>query len=473
MKNKIKLVLLTLFLMPTFVSAISFKDGNSTYILEERKISCLSEEAYIVVAVEDNLYFAVDKDDEISLVEVNSKNECKEVEADYVYSLIVDRDEVEYYLEKIENKYVIKEKIEYFDKSGFRKTKDTEIVEGKKYYIKTQHGSTSLISEADLKVEDIGSYYEEFFVESAKETKFDLNKTYYYVNSEYDLEIVENPTNDKLSSYYIESELPFEIKTIQTITSKETQELIENTKFNPDIAKIGESLYILIGKEKIIDDFSGLILFDLYDLNGNKIENIHDINYLKQLNDNLVLVSKEENFEIFNVKFEKLYENSIDNIKSIEQIAYKDYVNYFMSMDEENDKELYYNLYEYKVLDTKEEIYSDKDASFRFSGKLERLSKVYLNDIELNKDNYLLERGSTIVTLKSDYLKTLEDGKYTLKVAYQDGVELETTFNLKVVSNILPSIPETLDNIFTYITISILCIGIIAISLKYIKKRTN
>lgn len=77
--------------------------------------------------------------------------------------------------------------------------------------------------------------------------------------------------------------------------------------------------------------------------------------------------------------------------------------------------------------------------------------KVYINDELLDENNYIAKEGSTIITLKEDYLKTLSKGTYTLKVTFDDDRYAITNFFIKEeIKN-----PETSDNISNYIIISI------------------
>ena len=45
----------------------------------------------------------------------------------------------------------------------------------------------------------------------------------------------------------------------------------------------------------------------------------------------------------------------------------------------------------------------------------------YMNGDPINKENILTERGSLILTLKKEYLKTLPEGENELKVEFEDG----------------------------------------------------
>ena len=90
-------------------------------------------------------------------------------------------------------------------------------------------------------------------------------------------------------------------------------------------------------------------------------------------------------------------------------------------------------------------------------------NKVYIDGKLVDKDNYTSESGSTIITLKRSYLETLNVGEHKLKVAFKDGAEVETKFevakapvvetNTEITSN-----PKTFDNITIYIVIAVMSV---------------
>ena len=70
-----------------------------------------------------------------------------------------------------------------------------------------------------------------------------------------------------------------------------------------------------------------------------------------------------------------------------------------------------------------------KDLSFRSSAPLEFFQKVLVDDEEVASENYVLTKGSTIVTLKTSFLKTLGVGEHKLSVVSATGTA-ETTFTV-------------------------------------------
>ena len=99
--------------------------------------------------------------------------------------------------------------------------------------------------------------------------------------------------------------------------------------------------------------------------------------------------------------------------------------------------------------------------------------KVYVDNELVDPKNYTAESGSTIITLKKEFVDTLSVGEHTLKVLFNDGGEAITTFNVARV--IVPTDnPNTGDNIGFYIISGILSIvGLAGAGIFYRRKQTN
>lgn len=79
-----------------------------------------------------------------------------------------------------------------------------------------------------------------------------------------------------------------------------------------------------------------------------------------------------------------------------------------------------------------------KDLSFRSSAPLRFFQKVLVDDKEVAAENYVLTEGSTIVTLKAGFLKTLGVGEHKLSVVSATGTA-ETTFTVAEAANPTPT----------------------------------
>lgn len=75
-----------------------------------------------------------------------------------------------------------------------------------------------------------------------------------------------------------------------------------------------------------------------------------------------------------------------------------------------------------------------KDLSFRSSAPIEFFQKVLVDDKEVAAENYVLTEGSTIVTLKASFLKTLGVGEHKLSVVSTTGTA-ETNFTVAEAAN--------------------------------------
>lgn len=76
---------------------------------------------------------------------------------------------------------------------------------------------------------------------------------------------------------------------------------------------------------------------------------------------------------------------------------------------------------------------SDETLTFRANGDLSNFTGVKVDGKPIDGTNYTAVSGSTVITLKTDYLKTLSVGTHKLAVVYNDG-ECGTDFEIKASS---------------------------------------
>lgn len=76
---------------------------------------------------------------------------------------------------------------------------------------------------------------------------------------------------------------------------------------------------------------------------------------------------------------------------------------------------------------------TDGTLTFRADGNLSKFVGIKINDSWVNPENYIAASGSTIVTLKNEYLKALPEGTHKLTVVYKDG-QCNTNFEIKKTS---------------------------------------
>ncbi len=68
------------------------------------------------------------------------------------------------------------------------------------------------------------------------------------------------------------------------------------------------------------------------------------------------------------------------------------------------------------------------DIIVRIDYPLEKFSGVLLDNNLLDEEYYTVEPGSTIITVKNEYIETLGDGQHTLQANYNDGTTVRTGF---------------------------------------------
>ena len=120
-------------------------------------------------------------------------------------------------------------------------------------------------------------------------------------------------------------------------------------------------------------------------------------------------------------------------------------------------------------------ITKNNEAKFKINADFRLFDdgKVYVDNELVDPKNYTAESGSTIITLKKEFVDTLSIGEHTLKVVFNDGGEAITTFNVARVT-VPTDNPNTGDNIGFYIISGILSIvGLAGAGIFYRRKQTN
>lgn len=102
---------------------------------------------------------------------------------------------------------------------------------------------------------------------------------------------------------------------------------------------------------------------------------------------------------------------------------------------------------------------NDENLTFKFNFDYDVFIEegiVFINNNEVSKDNYLVTKGSTVITFNKDYVETLSEGEYELKAALISGGEAEAKFTIsegtaKDKGKI--DLPKTGDNISIWLVI--------------------
>ena len=146
-----------------------------------------------------------------------------------------------------------------------------------------------------------------------------------------------------------------------------------------------------------------------------------------------------------------------------------------------------YKTSSYKFIEGMNQEFKDDDMVFKTDGPLSIVDKVYVNDEELDSSKYTLKSGSTIITILKDYLTTLSDATYNLKITYTNGSEATTTFVVKAstpasantnnqatTNNTVSTNPQTSDTIMISVIIGIISlIGLASVIVISRKKKLN
>lgn len=108
---------------------------------------------------------------------------------------------------------------------------------------------------------------------------------------------------------------------------------------------------------------------------------------------------------------------------------------------------------------------ADKTLTFRINGDLSKFVGIKVDDEWVDKENYTAASGSTIVTLKNEYLKTLSEGEHKIIFVYTDG-EVSTNFEVKEYGEIYEnsSNPKTGDTSNILVWCSLFAVSALAMS---------
>ena len=316
---------------------------------------------------------------------------------------------------------------------------------------------------------------DELVINISNDMKIDLNE------SEYKFVIEEIENTESVSSVTIPIKLNINnwYYPMTTIAgeSKSTFKL-ESSKFSGTLnVKVERKLSVVNTKvEKVYSDITSTGTIDLSDKNEyiidfskndeltNGLKTFADLKktlYYKRENNSLIKTENEavikivgnedENKAILtavNVKDKKKdqfkglytkytgskleYNGTIENIINETRTEYYTRCTYdftFKYVEEVEPKE-------YKVIEGANQKYTideSKNATFRIDAEynvFENGGKVYVDNTLVDNNNYTSKSGSTIITLKDAYLKTLSVGEHTLKVAFTDGGEATTKFEI-------------------------------------------
>ena len=286
----------------------------------------------------------------------------------------------------------------------------------------------SVVGPAPVKLNINGWYYPMTTIVGESKTTFKLESNKF--SGTLDIKLVRNRTvvNTRVENTYTD----ISSKGIIDLTNgkeyvidfSKTDELTEGLKSFADLDK---TLYYKRDNESLLvtDNESEAVIKIVGNMSANKA-------ILTAVN---VETKKSEVFKGFHTKYtgSKLqYDGSVDNIINETRTDYYTRCTYeftFQYIKEEVIPK------EYKFTEGANQTYTideSKNAKFRIDADYSLFAnKVYVDGKSVDYTNYDSKSGSTVITLKDEYLKTLYVGEHTLKVIFSDNGEAITKFTIK------------------------------------------
>ena len=128
--------------------------------------------------------------------------------------------------------------------------------------------------------------------------------------------------------------------------------------------------------------------------------------------------------------------------------------------------------YNYEIIEGKDQTFENKDIVIKCNGPINDLQSIKDGKNIIDSSNYTVEEGSTILTLKKEYLSTLSSGVHNITFVYSDGSATTTLTIKEKTSNTEKLVnPKTGDNIMLYISmLGLSIIGLSSIGI-YTKKK--
>ena len=126
----------------------------------------------------------------------------------------------------------------------------------------------------------------------------------------------------------------------------------------------------------------------------------------------------------------------------------------------------------------------NEGLTFTVNGHHEKFAGLLINGATVDAKYYVIQAGSTVITLKAEYLRTLSAGKYTVTVRYTDGsTDGEDSFTVTENKTVTPSDPAASSDpdaadgtagnrgVVVGIILAIICVLVLIFLLLFFKKR--
>ena len=141
----------------------------------------------------------------------------------------------------------------------------------------------------------------------------------------------------------------------------------------------------------------------------------------------------------------------------------------------------------YDVIDGNGSTWANTDnegLTFTVNGHHEKFAELLINGATVDAKYYVIQAGSTVITLKAEYLRTLSAGKYTVTVRYTDGsTDGEDSFTVTENNSVTPSDPAAASDpdaadgtagnrgVVVGIILAVICVLVLIFLMLFFKKR--
>jgi hypothetical protein len=267
-------------------------------------------------------------------------------------------------------------------------------------------------------------YYSLDEIDSQKIFKLDSSKFYAGLNIKLEKKYsaVNNKKKVEMAKYEVTETIDLSKEYI--IDFSKTDDLTHVLKLFADLDK---TIYYKLADDNDLEETTN-VDEAIIKVVGNKNENSAVITAVNVGN------KKEEKIKGLRVKYHNATVESVNDkgiLNIIEHLHYSTNLYEFTFKYVKDEVEAK----EYKVVEGANQIYTideSKNATFRIDADYSLFTnKVYVDNKLVDSTNYDSKSGSTIITLKDEYLKTLSVGEHTLKVAFLDDGEAITKFTIK------------------------------------------
>ena len=271
-------------------------------------------------------------------------------------------------------------------------------------------------------------------------------------NNGYNIISIDYLTKNDAFNYY--SLTAFEAENINSITTAYNNNafasLYANTTYWLKDEYTSNYYYYINAENKIsvANDVSGVrpvIQLAALDITDSEKFNHGKIDYKEA--DDTIIISPDTGYELDNLYILNANGEYLD-YKKITTNTYKFTNNYNWNINVSAT----FKAIEYKFINSNNQTYQEDNLKFEVDAKKDMIDKIYINNNLLESKNYNI--NESYITLKKEYLSTLADDDYSLKVEFKNGTSDEIEFKVKKIYTISFSQDENTDFATTSIKVT-------------------